>query len=198
MPDYLKTMSKTALLILDLQNGIMKRFSEDASAYLSQAAETINAARSAGVTVIYVKTCFRAGHPDVSRTNASFARISAMGGFVDGDDSVAISTEVAPVDGDIIVTKRRVSAFTGSDLEVVLRSLGVGHLVFAGVATGGAVLSTLRQAADMDYKATVLRDLCMDRDPEVHRVLIEKILNKQAEVRNAAEWVKGLSGGGSE
>ncbi|KAL2210604.1 Isochorismatase hydrolase [Sarocladium strictum] len=191
-------MSKTALLILDLQNGIMKRFSGDVSSYFSRAAEAVNAARSAGVTVIYVKTCFRAGHPDVSRTNASFERISAMGGFVEGDDSVAISSEVAPVDGDIIVTKRRVSAFTGSDLEVVLRSLGVGHLVLAGVATGGAVLSTLRQAADMDYKATVLRDLCMDRDPESHRVLLEKIFTKQAEVLDAAEWVEGLSGGGIE
>lgn len=191
-------MSKTALLVLDLQKGIMNHFPDDTPAYLVRAAETINAARSAGVTIIYVKTCFRAGHPDVSRNNASFARLSAMGGFIDGDDSVAISTEVAPVEGDIVVTKRRVSAFTGSDLEVVLRSLGVGHLVLAGVATGGAVLSTLRQAADMDYKETVLKDLCMDRDPDAHRVLLENIFPKQAEVLNAADWVKGLSGGTNE
>ena len=75
-----------------------------------------------------------------------------------------------------MVTKRRVSAFAGSDLEVVLRSGEVGHLVLCGIATSGVVLSTLREAADRDYRLTVLSDLCVDPDPEVQRVLLEKPL----------------------
>jgi len=75
----------------------------------------------------------------------------------------------------VVVTKRRVSAFTGSDLEVVLRADGMDRLVLAGIATSGVVLSTLRQAADLDYRLTVLADGCLDADPEVHRVLTEKV-----------------------
>ena len=80
------------------------------------------------------------------------------------------------------------SAFSGSDLDVVLRSLGVDSLVLSGIATSGVVLSTLRQAADLDYRLTVLTDGCTDRDPEVHRVLTEKVFPRQADVIRIADW----------
>lgn len=87
-----------------------------------------------------------------------------------------------------MVTKRRVSAFTGSDLQVLLRALEVGTLVLTGIATSGVVLSTLRQAADLDYQLVVLSDGCLDAEPEVHRVLTEKIFPRQADVRLIADW----------
>lgn len=65
--------------------------------------------------------------------------------------ATAIPDDVAPQDNDIVVTKRRVSAFAGSDLDILLRSQVIDHLVLTGVATSGVVLSTLRQAADLDY-----------------------------------------------
>ena len=86
------------------------------------------------------------------------------------------------------MTKRRVSAFAGSDLEVLLRGLGAGTLVLTGIATSGVVLSTLRQAADLDYRLVVLADACLDADPEVHRVLAEKVFPRQAEVLTVAQW----------
>ena len=86
------------------------------------------------------------------------------------------------------MTKRRVSAFAGSDLDVVLRGLDAGTLVLAGIATSGVVLSTLRQAADLDYRLIVLADACLDADPEVHRVLTEKVFPRQAEVSTVAQW----------
>ena len=51
------------------------------------------------------------------------------------------------------------------------------------------VLSTLRQAADLDYRLTVLADGCLDADPEVHRVLTEKVFPRQADVVTVDEWV---------
>jgi len=94
-----------------------------------------------------------------------------------------------------VVTKRRVSAFTGSDLDVLLRARRIDHLVLAGIATSGVVLSTLRQAADLDYRLTVLADGCLDADPEVHRVLLEKLFPRQAEVTSIAEWSASLRRG---
>ena len=107
---------------------------------------------------------------------------------------VVIHPAVTPQPGDIEVLKKRVSAFAGSDLEVVLRSLDVGSLVLTGIATSGVVLSTLRQAADLDYDLVVLRDACTDSDDEVHRVLTYKVFPRQAAVIDTDQWVLGVSG----
>jgi nicotinamidase-related amidase len=108
-------------------------------------------------------------------------------------DATAIHPAVAPQPGDVVVTKRRVSAFAGSDLDVVLRAGGIDALALCGIATSGVVLSTLRQAADMDFELTVLRDACADRDPEVHSVLLDKVFPRQAEVVDVATWAAGLA-----
>ncbi len=184
-------MTSTALLVMDVQQGIVDRFAGD-EGYLPRLAAAVGAARRAGVRVIYVTVGFRAGYPEVSERNKSFAAISGTGRFADGDPGSAIHPALAPGSGDIIVTKRRVSAFAGSDLEVVLRAGGLDHLVLAGIATSGVVLSTLRQAADLDYRLTVLADACLDADPEVHRVLTAKVFPRQAEVVSVAGWTANL------
>lgn len=104
-------------------------------------------------------------------------------------DATSVHPRLAPRDGDLVVTKRRVSAFAGSDFEVVLRSLAVDHLVLCGIATSGVVLSTVRQAADLDFSLTVLSDACVDADPEVHRVLMEKVFPRQATVISSRDWI---------
>jgi nicotinamidase-related amidase len=180
-------MTSTALLVMDVQQGIVDRFTGD-DEYLPRLAGAIKAARGAGVRIIYVTIGFRAGYPEVSPRNKAFGAIAGTGRMVDGDLGTAIPSAVAPESGDVIVTKRRVSAFTGSDLEVVLRAADVDHLVLTGIATSGVVLSTLRQAADLDYRLTVLADGCLDADPEVHRVLMEKVFPRQADVVRIADW----------
>jgi len=93
-----------------------------------------------------------------------------------------------PKPHDIVVTKRRVGAFSGTDLEVVLRSQEIDHIVLVGIATSGVVLSTLRAAADMDYEITVLSDCCLDWEKEVQRVLMEKIFPMQSDVMTVQQW----------
>ncbi len=65
---------------------------------------------------------------------------------------------------------------------------GAPHLVLAGIATSGVVLSTVREAADRDYQLTVLANGCLDRDPEVHRVLMGTVFPRQADVVTAPRW----------
>jgi nicotinamidase-related amidase len=185
-------MDATVLLVMDVQRGIVERFSGD-TGYLPRLSAAVTAARAAGVPVVYVVVGFRPGYPEVSASNKSFSTIAANGRFGDGDPATEIHPAVAPAAGDLIVTKRRVSAFTGSDLEVLLRGLGAGTLVLAGIATSGVVLSTLRQAADLDYRLVVLADGCLDADPEVHQVLTGKVFPRQADVLTVAEWTARLT-----
>jgi nicotinamidase-related amidase len=183
MPD-----ENAALLVMDFQEGIVERFG--GTAVVERAARAIAAAREAELPVIYVKVDFRPGFPEVSRHNRAFAQVAGSG-FL--GDKARIHPDVAPEPDDVVVTKRRVSAFTGSDLEVVLRSMEIAKLVLVGISTSGVVLSTLRQAADKDYELTVLADCCGDPDPEVHRVLLEKVFPRQAEVLDLATWTRTLS-----
>ncbi|WP_370351229.1 cysteine hydrolase family protein [Catenulispora sp. EB89] len=183
-------MSDTALLVMDVQRDIVDRFPD--ADYLPRLRGAIDAARTAGVPVVYVVVGFRPGHPEVSLRNKTFAAVSQTGRFVEGDAGAEIHPDVAPLPGDVVVTKKRVSAFAGSDLDVVLRSGDIRHLVLSGIATSGVVLSTCTQAADLDYQLTVLADGCLDGNPEVHRVLTEKLFPRQADVVTVEEWVKTL------
>jgi nicotinamidase-related amidase len=188
-------MAKTALLVMDIQNGVVERFAAGSESLLDALSQATAAARTAGVPVIYVRVAFRPGSPEISRRNGTFSAIAASGAMGLDDPATHIHAAVAPQPDDIVVLKKRVSAFVGSDLDVVLRSLEVTSLVLTGVATSGVVLSTLRQAADLDYGLTVLRDGCSDLDPEVHRVLLDKVFPRQADVVATDEWVSGLGDG---
>jgi len=181
---------RQALLVMDVQNGIVSRYAHSqAMAPFTMAVET---ARQASIPVIFVRVAFREGYPEVSPLNKSFSAITRNGGMHTADESTQIHASVAPRNGEPIVTKLRVSAFTGSDLEVILRGQGVAQLVLCGIATSGVVLSTVREAADKDYGLTVLSDACIDADPEVHRVLTGKVFPRQAEVVTVEEWATSL------
>src|SRR5947207_4354128 len=69
---------------------------------------------------------------------------------------------------DLIIEKRRLSAFTGTDLDLILRSRGVKTLVVAGVVTQGCVESTVREAANADYYVAVAEDCVASTDAQAH------------------------------
>lgn len=185
--------SGSALLIMDVQRGIVERFAPQAETLLGTLARAAAAARGAGIPVIFVRVAFRAGAPEVSVRNRAFSAIGTATGMGEQDAATEIHLALDLKPADIIVTKKRVSAFAGSDLDVLLRSLQATSLTLAGIATSGVVLSTLRQAADLDYELTVLTDGCLDGDPEVHRVLLEKVFPRQASVIDTEAWIATLA-----
>jgi nicotinamidase-related amidase len=179
---------KTALLVMDVQDGIVERIGDPD--LLGNVRRAIDIARHNGLQVMYVRVAFRPGYPEVSPRNKGFSALLGSGALIEEESRIHAS--VAPRDGEPVITKKRVSAFAGSDLDVVLRAGEVRSLVLCGIATSGVVLSTVRAAADMDYELTVLADCCADGDPEVHRVLLEKVFPRQAAVLGVADWERRL------
>jgi nicotinamidase-related amidase len=115
------------LLVMDVQQGIVGRFGDPAG-YLDRLAQAIGAARAAGMHVAYVRVGFRPGHPEISARNKTFAAIASSSAFTDEDPAAGIHPAIAPDPHDLVITKRRVSAFAGSDLEVLLRGLPPARL----------------------------------------------------------------------
>jgi nicotinamidase-related amidase len=185
--------SRTAVLLMDLQPEILEMV-DDLDAFLDRVVEVSEAARDRGVTIGHVRVAFtpeaRAAIPDTS----SFAAVRDADRLTEGTPGAAVHPRLGPRDGDIVVTKVRVGAFSTTDLADQLDSAGVDTLVLCGVATTGVVLSTVRDAADRDLRVVVVADCCADRDPEVHRVLTEKVFPRQATVVDAAEIVSLLAG----
>lgn len=180
---------KKALLVMDMQLPILGMASNP-SELISNVAKAIKKAREKEIPVIFVVLGFRNGLPEISENNQIFYSFKKQLENVDMDNWSTIHPDLGLKKDDIIVTKRRVSAFTGSDLEVVLRGLNIQHLTLTGIATSGIVLSTLREAADKDFKLTVISDCCLDSDEEVHNVLMKKVFPRQAEVVSLDEWEK--------
>jgi len=173
---------KSAILCMDYQMGIISRYPEATNRVLDRAAQALVHARRRGHQVVYVTIQFRDGYPEINPNNKNFAGLKTTGHFVADKESSLVHPSVAPAAGDLLVHKKRVSAFAGSDLEMLLRAQEIRSLVLFGISTSGVVLSTLRQAADMDFACTVVEDLCFDPDEEVHRVLTQKVFPRQAEV----------------
>jgi nicotinamidase-related amidase len=183
---------RTALLVMDYQRGIVGMI-EDSDALLGRAGQAIDLVRDRGGHVGYVRVAFTdADLEAIPPTSGMGARIAAGPQAFHADSpTTAIHDKVAPQDGDIIVRKTRVGAFSTTDLEQQLRDRGIDTLVLAGISTSGVVLSTVRDASDRDYRLFVLSDATADRDPAVHAFLIEQVFPRQADVITIAE-LEGL------
>jgi nicotinamidase-related amidase len=173
---------------MDYQPAILANFA-DAADLLAHTALAISTARAAGTRLVYVRVAFTAqDYAAIPRHNKTFAGLSGGGYLLDGTPEADIHPDVAPQDGDVIVTKTRYGAFSTTNLSGFLNPREIDNLVLVGIFTSGVVLTTLREAADRDYRLFVLTDCCGDPHPEVHRVLIDNVFPAQAELITTETW----------
>ncbi|WP_345948925.1 isochorismatase family cysteine hydrolase [Mucilaginibacter sp. PAMB04274] len=179
----------TALLVMDIQTSVLAGMTETAT-ILTNINKAIAYAHSHNIMVIFIIVGFRNGVPEVSADNKMLAGIKERSAGINLHEMSKVHPGVVSDPQEIIVIKHRISAFVGTDLELILRAQSIRHLILTGVSTSGVVLSTLREAADRDYRITVLKDCCMDRDEAVHQILVEKVFVLQAEVTDLNNLVE--------
>jgi nicotinamidase-related amidase len=183
----------TAVLSMDCQTGIVSIYAkDDKDVFLARAARVLNHARASGMTVIHIQVGFRPGLPEVSARNILFGAVksSAQHQKLFQEPLGSIPSVIAPKESDIVITKHRVSAFTGTDLAMILRANDIDTLVLYGIATSGVVLSTLLEASDGDFRLAVIQDCCADLDPQLHDCLINKFFPSRALVLSAQEFIE--------
>jgi nicotinamidase-related amidase len=181
---------RSAVLSMDYQTAIVSIYAKDQQALLARTASVLKHARSSGMTVIHLQVGFRPKLPEISPRNALLSAIKSSVKHQQLFEGAAgaIHPAVAPEGDDIVVTKHRVNAFVGTDVDMILRAKDIDTLVLFGIATSGVVLATLLHAADADYRLIVIKDCCADLDPEVHACLVEKIFPRPATVILASEF----------
>lgn len=187
--------AKTAVLSMDMQTAIVSIYVGGDDAFTSRAAQVLGRCRERGLAIIHVQVGFRPGLPEISPRNALFnaIRTNPQRQQLFQGDGGKIHPSIAPVGEDIVITKHRISAFTGTDLDMILRAKEIDTLVMFGIATSGVVLSTLLDAVDADYRVIVIKDCCADRDAEVHATLLEKFFPQRGTVVTSEELLESLT-----
>lgn len=193
MADLALDRSKTALLMADFHaEGMGTNPIVQERQTFQRAREVLNAARNSGVFVAYIVVNFRSGYPEISDRNKTFSQRKASGQVPAADPASLIHSSVIPQDGEPVIVKHRVNAFFGTDLDMILRAQGIDTLLLMGHATSGVILSTVRYAADADYRIVVVEDGCADQNAEVHQMLMEKVFPRQADVVSSGKLVAAL------
>ncbi|MET8624371.1 cysteine hydrolase [Kitasatospora sp. NPDC004669] len=180
----------TALLVVDYQPAILAVLPEGGGreALLGRVEGAIADVRAKGGTIAYVRVGFTEADWDaIPAGNKSFAPLARHRVMHHEDPAAAIHERLAPQDGDIVVRKTRHGGLSTTDLDRRLRERGITTLVVSGVTTSGAVLSTVVDAADRDYRLYVLSDGVADPDTGVHDVLLQRVLPARAHIVDTVE-----------
>ncbi len=193
----------SALLLLHYQNGLVRHegvfaFSGTATQVekhgcLEKTASVLAAARAAGMPVFYVNIEFRPGFPELKKpTYPLIESIQERNAFLRGSWDAAVPEELEPAESDILVVNFNSSSFSHTDLDCMLRAMGVKELYLAGIATNWVVESTARNGAELGFDITVLADCCQGFTDELHDFAIEKTLPFYATISNSAEFTAGV------
>ncbi len=177
----------TALLIVDMQNdycavgGASDRNGRDLAMIARIVPTTrrlVETARAAGIPVVWAKYTLGPGTaglsgPEILRRGHNFANVDATIKGTWGHEIVA-DLPYRP-DEDLVVEKRRVSCFVGTDLDLVLRARGIKTLVIAGVVTQTCVETTVRDALCYDYYVAVAEDCVASTSAAAHEASVQNM-----------------------
>ncbi len=169
--------ARAIYLVLDMQNDLVHAEGPNGKSPLGEqvrkrdllvkTARAIKKAREAGVLVGFVRVGFNAGYAECPSNSPVFSAAPVNGLFKLGTWGTEIHPDLEQREGDIQVTKHRVSPFYATGLEAALRAKNVTKIYCSGVSTQAVVQATVRDGHDRDYEMIVLEDLsCAHSDQE--------------------------------
>jgi len=148
---------RSAMLSMDLQSGVVSVYVKEVE-FIPRVTAVLERARAAGLAIIHVKVGFRPDVPEANPRNLFLSAIKASPRhqqFFQGT-SGAIHPALAPASGDLVVTKSRISAFAGTDLDLLLRARDIETLILFGIATSGVVLATFLARISHDGRGRIV------------------------------------------
>lgn len=197
-------VSKSALLMLHCQNDIVKPEGKFAFSgipaqvtkhnLLEKWAAVLKASREAGMCVIYVNNVLRPGFPELGEKSFPLMRgTKEHGAFVKGTWGAEVPDEIKPLPADLVIENYNTSAFSYTNLDMILRANEIKHLFLVGVATTFVVNSTTRYGAELGYDITILEDCCTSFTDEMHDFEIANVLSQFGTISKSSDIIAALS-----
>ena len=190
--------NSTALILIDMINAVAKgngppyNVPPNRQGVIDNFVRLVAHCREVGAPIIYITTYRRADNSDAPKT---IADVGGGGGaaMLEGTPAVEVIDELAPQDGDYIVVKPRFSAYYGTNMESILKSLGTETILVGGISTQRSVEGTARDAKNRDTQCVVVSDCCTAGEEDVHQMTIDSVLPLLVRVRNTDEVIAALS-----
>jgi nicotinamidase-related amidase len=186
------SLSSSALVLIDLQHGIVARPAAPRTGpeVVQNAARLAAKFREARAAVVLVRVAFSADRKDFLVLDAD-APIQVSGALPANWSEIV--PEIGPKPGDLLITKRQWGAFYGTDLDLQLRRRGVRTIVLAGIATNFGVESTARAAYERGYQQVFVEDAMTSLTAEGHDFVIKNIFPRIGRVRSTSAVLEALS-----
>lgn len=192
-----RSEERAALLVIDLERGFIDESSplciRGATATLPACGQAIAYAREAGVPVFFIHRAYRANGSDVEacRYPGWQAGGKPLAPGSTGPGSVETPPEVTPQEGDYVVLKPRFSAFFHTELDLILRRLGVRTLYLTGTTTPNCIRTTCYDGLSLDYNVGILTDCCSSNSDEIQQANMVDMANIGATLMTCAEFCDG-------
>jgi nicotinamidase-related amidase len=191
MNDLAVDKSRTALVVIDLQKGIVGRPTAPyaASDVVRNAAALANSCRASGMPVFLVRVTPSPDGKDALHPKAD----AAMQMGTPPPDWAELVPEMGPKPGDLVITKHQWGAFYGTELELELRRRDIKTIILCGISTNIGVESTARFAYEYGYDQIFAEDACAAISAEEHNAAFKTVFPRIGLVRKTAEIISALS-----
>ncbi len=183
---------RPALIVIDMVLAYLQKGSplyagvEDT---LASCTRLLAAARAAAVPVFHTNVSFVKGGLN---GGVFFRKVPALKCFEEGSPLAAFPDDLAPAEGEVVITKQYASAFFGTSLAASLTANGLDTLIITGVSTSGCIRATAIDAIQHGFIPIIVREAVGDRHPQVHEANLFDIQAKYGEVRSEAEVISYL------
>jgi nicotinamidase-related amidase len=185
-------LSQTALVLIDMQKE-SKYGIENVDGAVAATIPLIATCRELGIRILYTRHISRedaVGLPNMEALDETGKPLY----YRSSSDTMEIIDEIASRPEDIVIDKHRWSGFYETPLDLMLRSLGIKHLIIGGFVTDGCLMTTVFDAYARDYQVNLVKDICAATNSGSHKAAILMMANwvYDIEIFDSAEIVKKL------
>jgi len=189
---------RPALILVDFVQAYFDKNCDlfaDVEAELASALRIRDAARAAGIPVVYSNVVYIEGGAD---GGVFFRKAPVLENFIAGNPMGEWAKGLQPADGELVISKQYPSAFFGTSLAADLHALDIDTLIITGVTTSGCVRATCIDTMSHGFVPIVVADACGDRHEAPHKANLFDMNAKYADVMSEADVIKHLQGLGAE
>lgn len=186
--------TKTALVLIDMQKESQFGI-EGIDEAVQQTKTLMTACRKNHIPIIYTRHINRqdtVGLPNEEPLDEDGEPVF----YNDGTEATSIIEDIQPEDHDIVIDKYRWSGFYDTSLDLMLKSMGVQHILLGGFVTDGCVMTSVFDAYFRDYQVNLIKDMCGATNEGAHMASILMMANwvYDLAIYDASEMIKKLSG----